>query len=276
MVTNNSARAIVEEVLRSYGLSNLTQWAFGQLGESTDVDVVNRALFQRQEFKDRFPSYWDLIDRGLPARSPEEIVQYETNARGLFRAAGIPEWFYDQPGEISGLIVGNVSFNELQSRVSNAYNRVASAPVEVRQAFNEYYGADDADGALVALALDPAQSEQKVLMKARSAEAGGIARQAAGVSLMRPLAERLGEAGIDSGQLRQGFGQIREQSRLYESSISEVDNVSTDTGIEATFGLSADSARAVDQRRNERLARASAGGGFAASERGIVGVGEAR
>lgn len=276
-VENESARAILSDLLRQYGLTSLTDWAFQRLGNSTDPMIVEQELFQRDEFKRRFPSYWERINRGLPAKSPQEIMQYESNARGLFRAAGIPETFYDQPDEIARLIVADVGFNELQSRVANAYNRVAQAPVEVRQTFSEYYGGSDPDGALVALALDPEMAEQKVIQRAAAAEAGGLARQVAGISVMRPFAERLAEAGISSGELRQGFDQLRQQSRLYEASVSEQNDMSAaTTGVEATFGLSADAANRVAQRRSQRLARANATGGFAASEQGLVGLGEAR
>jgi hypothetical protein len=106
-------------------------------------------------------------------------------------------------------IAGDVSPVELEDRIQTAQNRVTNAPKQVRDALNQFYGAELGNGDILAYVLDPEKALSQIKRKVTAAEIGGGAAMA-GLGVGRERAEELGMFGVTSEQARQGYQSIAE------------------------------------------------------------------
>jgi len=258
-------------VLARYGLESLSSWAVDQIQNYnvTSAELIIK-LYERQEFKSRFPALDALRAAGMPPITPEEYMQYERTAQGMMRASGLPEGFYDQLSDFTDLIGRGVSTAELGARLQQGYQRVLTAPVEVRARYAQLFGANG-DSALAAQFLDPDKALPILEQQVSTAEIAGFG-DIFGIGIGQATASRLASMGYDGRTASPGFQQVNQQRALFDESITESDDMRAEVeGVDAAFGLNQDTADSIDRRRLQRIGSLSGGGGLAIDQTGIAG-----
>lgn len=245
------AKEMVKDYLAAWGLGNLGTWAWNRLLHTGSFDLVLLDMRQRPEYKQRFPAMEELRKQGH-AMSEADYINYEVQAKNVMHAAGLPAWFYDKPDDFGRLLAAGKSIDEINSDLQDGYLKVATAPPEVRQAFASYFGVEG-DAHLAAYFIDPAHATPKLLQQAQAAEFGGFGLEQ-GFNVNKSLAERAAQLQLSTGQMQQGFEQLRQRQRLFDATITEnPDLTASQQGVEAQF-FGGDAATAVDQRIKERVA----------------------
>ena len=271
-IPRRDVSAEIGVILARYGLEGLADWAIGliQQGEITSAELMLR-LYDRPEFKARFPGLDQMRANGLPPMSPEEYMNYELQAHGLMRAAGLPEGFYDDPSDFTDFIGQGVSLAELGARIQNGYQRVLTAPPEVRARFAQWFGADG-DAALASMFLDPSKSLPLLEQQLTQAEIAGSG-DIYGIGIGQATAEQLAAMGYSGQTASTGFRQIQAQGAVFDESITEnTDLTAEGAGVDAAFGLNQDSVDTINRRIQGRVGALSGGGGLAIDQQGIGGV----
>lgn len=268
-----SAFAQVRETLNEYGLGSLSDWAWQEIVNGATPTQVSLDLMERPEFVQRFPAIEARRAAGLPPISPAEYVAYEQQARQMMRNAGLPTGFFDDNGDVTKLISGDVSLAELSQRISDeGFARVARAPAAVRDAFAEFFGVQG-DAALAALFLDPERSRPILERMATTADIAGRARDA-GLALGFGRSDELAGYGLAGAQVGQAAAGVAANAGLFAETVSEnTDLTAEGTGLDAALGLSGTAQRALERRGQERVAAFSGRGGAATTQEGVVGLG---
>lgn len=268
----------LSDVLDQYGLSGLASWAWGEVQNNRPTSQVLLDMRDTAEFKVRFGTVMDARKAaGLPAMSPAEIVSYENSWNQLAKSAGLPDTFASRDTAQS-LMAKNVSVAEAQARVQQGYVQMTQAPVEVRAAFDAFFG-PKSDSALAAFFTDPDLSLPDLERQVSEAQIGGAATQAGFGNVDEALARRLALNGVSQAQAQQGFGQLAGEHQLFQQTVGEAQSgggVTTEQGINAEFGLSGEDAAAVKRAAQQRQADFSGYGTAAADQSGLTGTGSAR
>lgn len=265
------AKGIIDGFLGQYGLKSLADWAWGRFLAGVPVSEIMVELRSRPEYKARFPAMDSLAQKGR-AMSEAEYVAYERQAAGLFRMAGLPAGFYDSPQDFSKLIAGEVSINELSTRVQTAYNAVATAPQAVRDAFAAYYG-PRSDQALAAYMLDPDRALTLIEQQIGAAQFTGIGSRF-NFQLTQSQAEDLGREGFSSEQITSGYQQADQLRSLADENLAEGmrgQDITQEDVLMSSFGRQTD--EPLRRRVQERAAAFSAGGSANQSQSRAYGLG---
>jgi hypothetical protein len=269
-LTQPDALAYIRELLESYGLGSLADWAWEQIvAGASEAEVIQR-LRERPEYQARFPGMAERRARGLPAISEAEYIAYERQAIQMFRAAGLPEGFYDSPDDFARLIGQDVSVAELSQRVQLYEQAVYREPPEVL-AEAERFGLDTGD--LVAAMIDPDRALPLLQKKVDAAQRSAAAQIAGFGSLTENEATRVVELGVSQEQAAQGFSGLAAQAELFRPLSAGEQEIGRDTQIEAAFGQNAEAQNEIERRRRRRQAVFEAGGGFAPGQQGYAGLG---
>ncbi len=269
----NGALAYLRNILAEYGLEDLTEWAADELRKGYEDVVVLQHLREQPLFKERFKVIFDRQEKGLPAISPAQVIEYERTAAQLMGRFGVPRGFYDNQEDFHDLLMRDVSPAELQARLEQGYGRVLAAPVEVRSVFKEFFGVEG-DKALATFFLDPDKA-QPVLERQLAAALDAGAAKRYGWNLDYGIADRLASVGITEDEAAKGFLQLNSQRGLFAENFGESDITAEDTGVKATFGLDAEAQRTVDRRVQSRQAAFSGDGGTLTTQEGARGAGVA-
>lgn len=270
---NRSAHALIREVLDRYGLGELSQWAWQQLVNGRSHAEVMLELREQPTFKERFKAIDIRRQHGLNPVSPEDIINYETTARDLMRASGLPRGFYDEADDFAELIGKGVSLQSVQHRVRESWDRVVNAPEEVRGAMFELYGMQS-DQALAALFFDPDKAETKLADMARTAVAGG-AMDSFGFDIDATAAGRVAGFDLADSAVRSGFGRLAQLRSVFNETRGERNQADLDAmteGVNAVFDAG-EGAEAIESRIGARRAEFGGGGGGYLSQRGLTGAG---
>lgn len=275
--------ALVQRTLAAYGLTSqrLADWALEMLIAGKPIETILLDLEQQPEFKAAFPEIEARRARALREGlqlepiNPAMILEYRTKARALMRSFGVPQDMWDRNEDFATFIVGDVSMDELNSRLRRGSERVYQAPPEVRAVFFDLFGIDG-DTALFALMLDPTKAEPVLENMVQMAEAGGAARRM-GFGLTQAEMTRMEAANLTYEQMLSGFRELDIRRGLFDETLSEEGQDFTvgDEGIAAQFGLAGGAAEALTRRGEARKAATSGSSRAAQTEIGVVGLGEA-
>ncbi len=261
-------KAYIRTLFTNYGLpASLADWAYDVLVQGASGAEMVQRMYDRPEFKERFKALFEYRKRNpnLPAIGPGEILAYEREASALMRASGMPPAFYDHWSDFVEPIASGMSMQELSERVQGGFERVANAPRGVREAFTSFFG-PSGDAALAAVFIDPERALPALRTQVRAAEAAG-AGFTFGFTLGRERAIEIAESGYDYGAAQDRFANLFEIAPLFSETVGEAktgpDLEAAEEGVEAVFGLTGggDSMRALERRREERVAAFSGGGG---------------
>ena len=268
---SSDAKARIMSVLGEYGLESLGDWVWQQLLEGRSDAEIMQDVRLTPEFKARFPAIEARTKAGLPPLSPGEYVSYERQARQIMRAAGLPETFYDTADDFTNYLSGDVSISELNDRIQMGRQAVFEAPPEVRDALMRDYGATE--GELTAFFLDPDRALPLVEKQWRAAQISGAGTRT-GFATTRQQNDRLADLGVTAEQAQQGFGVLGDSRELFASIDRTEDVIDADTQLGAVFEGNSAAQRRIEQRRAKRKAAFQGGGSFAASQTGVVGLGD--
>lgn len=261
--------------LNQYGLGSLADWAWGELVAGKTQSQVVLDLYQTQQFKDAYPEIGLRQQNGLPAVSVSDILDYRNQAVSLFHAAGLPASYWQNTGLISQAIGGDVSLNELQSRINMASQAVNSMPQAVRDAFQRDYGVSAGD--LTRTFLDLKTPEPQLAQEFLAAQIGG-AGTLAGYKTDRGVDERLAADQVTFSQAQAGFNDLGLKHQLFKALPGEAgfSGVSQDQQLAAEFEGNAAAQQMIQREQKRRVAEFSGGGAFATSQQGYTGLGTAQ
>lgn len=264
-----SAKAIIQGFLENYGLGGLAEWAWSQYANGAPIEQIMLDLRKRPEYKARFPAMEALAKKGM-AISESQYVDYERQATGVMRAAGLPEGFYDQHGDFTKFLTSEVSISELNDRVQLAAQAAFTAPAEVRSELNRLYGIGAGD--LTAYWIDPDKALPLLQQKFVAAQIGGASQRTGFGNLAVSEAERLASLGIDNPT--QGFDTLVSNKELFTPLPGEPgEAIGRGDQLAAAFEGNVDAQNKIEKRARTRLAPFASGGGFALSKEGFGGVG---
>ena len=269
----SDAFAIVRQFLARYDLQSLEGFALDALRRNgNNLQLTLLELEDTPEFKERFQANEERRKLGLSALSPEEIIRYEQQARGVLRRAGLPSGFYDQFDDFVKFIVDDVSISELQERVNLGFERVAFASPEVRGFFADFYGAHG-DAALAAYFLDPERATAVLRQQVATVETAALVSTAAGFpQIHRDTAREIAGLGLSSSEQLARAERVRSDRFLADETFSERVDISLFDIVEGNFGLDSDKTRLIERRRQRRVAALSALGSPLITNEGVLGL----
>lgn len=261
-------RVVLSQWLGQFGIDSLQDQVVNWIVQGYSPDRIKLEIQNTTEFNTEFPEYKAAIAAGTPM-SPAEIMSYRQTVNNLFKDYNLPSGFYDSKDDYVDLISKRLSPQELQQRVVDGYTRVAGAPQEVKNVFQEYFGVNS-DAMMATFFLDPEKGGKFLQDAATQAEIGGTASQY-GFNFSQAEAQRYQELGISGAQARQGLAQAYQMRPLEEETVSEGTDLTSDQLAEGA--LIGGEAEARTQRRQQERRAAFGGGGGAAGTRSGLGLG---
>ena len=268
-----NALDIVKTFLARYGLGTLSDWAWTQIQQGSSPEAVQLLLYDRPEFKARFPAIEARRQKGLAPITPDEYVAYEQQREQIMRAAGFPPGFYDGHDDVTADLIADKSINELQQTAQLYQAAAYQAPVEVRNQLKTLYGIDE--GHLAAYFADPSKALPILQQRFASATIAGHAERQSFGQLTLTEAERLAQEGVTDQKAAEGFAQVNQMHELFGALPGESE---TAPGRKEALGLvsgQADALTAVDQQARRRKAQFQRGGQYVQSQTGTTGLSSA-
>lgn len=251
--------------------------------ESYTVDNALLDIYQTEAFAERFPGIAGLMaergavdEEGNVVASPGEVglptvgeyLELESViSGGLDSLGGVPEGqtFSDLVEE---LVVAGVDAAAAQDRINIAVRVSDTAPPEVQAYFNENFG--NGSGALAQVFLDPDDNWNNIQEEVEIAEVGGWAEIYGGIKIGTDEASRIASLNMNAAAIWDGFTKVKQQESLFIEKLGESDFTAKEQGIESAF-FGDD---ALENRRQQRVAEFSGGGGAIMTQEG-TGLGSA-
>jgi len=205
---NQSALALLNDMLRQWGLESLSGSVLQMLTDGDPPELVPLKLQETAEYKQRFKANDARRRAGMAVLSPAEYVANEGQYRDRLRQAGMPAGFYDSRDDFHQWLEKDVSPTELGDRISVAASTFVNAPVEYRDQWYNLYGLGA--GHAIAAILDPDRAMPLLERQARSVSIAGESTRAFrdGSQMGVERAEQLAAAGVDAQDARKGFTEV--------------------------------------------------------------------
>lgn len=275
-VPTAGAKAILRNVLASYGLESLYEYAYSLYAKNeidvNDGDSLIFALKEQEAYKKRFAANERRKSLGFKELSPATYIAMEKAYKDTLAANGLPQGFYDSPDDFEKLIGGDVSTAELNNRLRDAYRVVQDASPEVKNKMAEMYGITDGD--LLAYVIDPDRA--RVLMAPdykRQAQAALIAESAqrlSGLNFNKDVAEQFVRQGVTQAEAESAFTTVGQMGELRRGGFGE-QQISDLQFAQAALGTDAEAKRLVEERKKRRIGEVTASGGSATLAQGDSG-----
>lgn len=269
---NPDARNTIKAVLATYGLEELSEVLYANytsgLVDITDPRALIYSIREQPVYQKRFAGNAARMKKGLTELSPSEYIGLENTFRQLLRSNGLPAGFYDQPEDFTKFIEGDVSPQELQSRVQEGYAVVAEADPTVKRQMQELYGVTE--GQLAAYFLDPERTAPLLKSQARAAQIGARALEQGGIQLSSTLAEDLARRGFTEQQAMAGFTEVGRYGELTQQFGGEA-ALTTEQAVGAAFGTDVRAQQELERRKRLRLGEFQGGGTFARTTGDVAG-----
>ena len=260
---------LLSQLLTRYGLQTLAPWFAERIIHDASEEQIMLELYDRPEFKVRFPAIFAREKAGYPPISVAEYLTYENQVSQMSRAYGVTL----DKARVDALIGLNVSAQEAEDRVGIAARAVYQTDPTTRAALSRLYGIETGD--LINYWMNPRET-MPVLQ--RKFVTGQIAGEAQRVGFGGQLTERqagyLYDQGVTGENAGEAFGKLVKAESLFEA----VDRTETDIGVDDQLALIAGDERVgqqVEKRAGKRVAAFEGGGSFAAGKTGLAGLGSA-
>lgn len=266
---SNPAYRVIVNWLREWGLEGLASWAwqrYKDLGASSNaIEIIKFELPDRKEFKDRFPAYEALQKQGH-AWTAAQIIDYEQQVGDQLNRIGADRLYSNQDRQ-QWLIKG-VSAAEVGSRVQMASD-AAQQSGQVAAELKRLYGVG---GDLLAqFWLDPDRAQSRIEQMWRTGQIGAEA-QVSGFGELSTAEAEMVAGRLDPGQANQAFGGLVANEDLFAQQAGDLAGVGRDQQLAAVTG-DARAQEYIARRQRSRRAQFEGSGGFAAGQRGVVGLG---
>ena len=209
----------------------------------------------------------------------KEVREYEQQVATSLRAAGLPEYMWDNWQDTHQYMLNGLSPIEVEQRLGQAWERVQNTDPLVRQEFSAMFGTLQGDAALAATFLDPQRTLAALDRQSRAAFTRGQGLRM-GLNIDAQRADRIAGLPKTDAGIMQDLTQLNalDKSGIMTESIGERANDLTTEGVgvdSVVFGDGAASG-ALERRVIERqAARAAVPGGALRTNRGLSGVGTA-
>jgi hypothetical protein len=278
-----SAKAVINGLLTTYGLGSLGDWAWQQYLNGVPTSQIMLDLRSRPEYSARFPGMAALQNAGI-AISEQEYIGLESQYRQLMRSYGTPATFYDSPDDFGKLIAGQVSPQEFAQRLDMAEQVAATDPrgQALRDELGRLYAAqglsvpNGIDGAVTAWFIDPDKAQTLIEQQFRATVTAAAATRTGFGQLTKAEAEEIAGYGTTEEAAQETFGQLATMDEFQTDLVGQSsDAVSRQELLGAGFAGNADARQKIERTRRRRQGTFQGGGGFAAGERGISGLGTA-
>lgn len=267
------ARNTIRAVLATYGLGDLSDYLYGVYARG-EVDIQNPdalifALREQPAYQKRFAANAARAKKGLAELDPASYLQLENSYRQLLQSNGLPPGFYDQTEDFTALLEGDVSPQELQTRVQEGFRAVQDADPEVKRQMQELYGVNEAG--LAAYFLDPTKAAPILTRQAEAAKIAARAKEQARIQLGFATAEEIAARGITAQEAEAGFTALGLQEGLYTEMMGE-QALTQQEKVGAALGYDVEAQRKLAERRGVRKAAFQGGGSFAKTTGQTSGV----
>ena len=262
--TRADAKNTIRAVLATYGLGELSDFLYGVYARG-EVDIQNPdalvfALREQPAYQKRFAANAARAKKGLAELDPASYLALENDYRRLLQSNGLPPGFYDQTEDFTALLEGDVSPQELQTRVQEGFRAVQDADPEVKRQMQELYGVNEAG--LAAYFLDPAKAAPILTRQAEAAKIAARAKEQGRIQLLSATAEEIAARGITAQEAEAGFTAMGLQEGLYTEMMGE-QALTQQEKVGAALGYDVESQRKLAERKSIRKAPFQGGGSFA-------------
>jgi hypothetical protein len=263
----DATEGAIKAAFDQYGLSSLFPVVKEYAQQGLTEDEIYLKLRATAEYKNRFPAMETLAQKGR-AISEAAYVDYERKAAQLEQQYGYPKGMV--AGQITTLLVGDVSLNELNDRMVLSAADSITAPQDLKQQIKDYYNVDP-DTALKAYYLDP-EVALPILQKQSAAARIGVQATRQGVAgIDRTLAEELQAIGVSEAAAVKGFGTVAAEQAFTAGRGETATNPELTRGV---FG-NAEAAKKTERIASSRTGAFQSGGGFTETKQGVTGLGAA-
>jgi hypothetical protein len=277
------ANAQIKAYLNQYGLGELADWVWQQIVDGSTQAQIELQLYDPASVPGK------VVDRlypelkmqreasqtlGIVPMSISEAAGYRTTAVQLMQAAHLPAGFYDDPQDIARFSGRGTSLAELKDRIDEGVVAASQAPAETRQQLHSIYNVDL--GGIAAYFLDPEKAQSVLQKQFAAATLSGTAVRSRFGGLSQAEAERYAALGVSPDQAAQGFGALVQNRELFGGLPGERGGlISRQQQLAAAFGGDEAAQAAIERKRRAREAIFGEGGGFAATQKGVAGLGSA-
>jgi hypothetical protein len=253
--------AAFEQMLRNYGLGELVGWAKDQFTQGRTPDEINLSLEEQPAFRRKYSAIFDRRDKGLPPTSVDDIMSYRQQALNLESFYDLPAGMLSDDVNVNSAITRDVSFAELEHRVTLGASVALNQPPEVAAWLQDTYGIGQ--GGLIAYFTDPDHAMPFIERAAASGLVAGASQRQGFGALSRAEAEQLAQAGVTSDQANEAFGQLAQAKELLDPLAGSGENaIGRDVALGVVEG-EAGAVSALQKRARQRVAAGQGGGSFA-------------
>lgn len=292
-LSENATFSDLANYMNSIGLGSLFSMENGKptgwLWETIKDGVTTREelyikLQDTDEFKQRFPLIIEQQQQAAAGTftgivlSPENILEFESDVKEFMQAAGLPASFYDEPSDFVDLMRAGVSADQVGERINIAFDTIANAPSDVRDAFEDYFGVGQSDSALAAYVLDPDMLTSRLEKERNMAFASAVGGRY-DIELSKALASDIATAAGSLEQVQEGMTTLGQRAALFGERIGEGDSVSAEVeGAASVFGVDTgvsqrEAQEEIDRVLQERQRLGSQAGGAVLTQEGVTGLG---
>ena len=257
------AKNTIRAVLATYGLGDLSDFLYNVYARG-EVDINNPdalifAIRGQEAYQKRFAANTARAKKGLAELDPASYLALENDYRRLLQSNGLPPGFYDQTEDFTALLAGDVSPQELQTRVQEGFRAVQDADPEVRRQMQELYGVSEAG--LAAYFLDPEKAAPILTRQAEAAKIAARAKEQGRIQLLSATAEEIAARGISAQEAEAGFTAMGLQEGLYTEMMGE-QALTQQEKVGAALGYDVEAQRKLAERKGIRKAAFQGGGSF--------------
>jgi hypothetical protein len=273
---SQTAKDVVISFLKEAGMEGLADSVWAKWTSGATAAQIIEDIRKSPQYAERYPGMAALNKSGRNISEASYIAK-ETADIELMKRYGIPSGIFDNKKYLGSLIENNVDLTTLQLRLIAAQDTVLSYDTSIKDYAKTTYGLDD--GHLMAWALDPTMALPVIQQQAKAIQIGGAAL-AAGIKIAditKTEAESLAAAGVTQDQAKQGFVNIAQMGQYKEAlpGANPAETVTNEDLINAQFATSPDAIVKVNKAKQSKLAEFAQGGQFAATQAGLVGLGNA-
>lgn len=264
MVTTATQAAYLGEILKSYGLESLQDWARQAIINDWSQEQFVLELYKRPEFRSRFAGMFALEAAGKPPVSVDEYLAYEKTAHATAAMWGLTL----SKTEVDNLIGGEVSTIELGARFDLAAEALFNSDDETISELLRM-NPNIQSGDLIRYYMNPKEELGKLQTSFRQAQIAGSAMRTGWGQLTQEQAQRLQEVGLTREQSQTGFAELARMDQVMNPFSVTEDIITEEEQVQFLSG-DIEAAARIEGRQRARLAEFAGSGGFAQGQQGFA------